>query len=57
MIFLTNPVYIEKQKAFKCYELYSPKMKNWMNDDTDEIFQSLKCSIGADHYYAEYGFV
>jgi hypothetical protein len=28
-----------------------------MNDDTDEIFQSLKCSIGADHYYAEYGFV
>ncbi len=57
MIFITNPVYLEKQKAFKCYELYSPKIKNWMNEDTDEIFNSLKCSIGADHYYAEYGFV
>jgi len=54
MVFTTNPEYLRKQKAFKCYELYSPKIKNWMNEDTDEIFNSLKCSIWADHYYAEY---
>tara|TARA_R100001594_G_scaffold148609_1_gene204206 strand:+ start:409 stop:990 length:582 start_codon:yes stop_codon:yes gene_type:complete len=57
MFFVTNPRYLEQEKALKCYELYQPKVKTWMNDDTDEIFTSLKCSIGADHYYAEYGIV
>jgi hypothetical protein len=57
MIFVSNPDYLRKQECFKCYELYSPKIKTWMNDDTDEIFTSLKCSIWADHYYAEYGIV
>jgi len=57
MVFVANPVYIKSEKCFKCYELYAPKVKTWMNDDTDEIFTSLKCSIWADHYYAEYGIV
>ncbi len=57
MFFLTNPKYTMEEETLKCYELYAPKIKSWMNDDTDEIFTSLKCSIGADHYYAEYGIV
>ena len=57
MVFVSNPMYIQSQECFKCYELYSPKIKTWMNEDTDEIFTSLKCSIGADHYYAEYWLV
>ncbi|MCP4522161.1 MAG: hypothetical protein GY827_10795 [Cytophagales bacterium] len=57
MFFVTNPKYLEQEKALRCYELYSPKVKTWMNNDTDEIFTSLKCSFGADHYYAEYGMV
>lgn len=55
--FVMNPTYLKKAKALRKYELYSPRIKSWENDETDEMNTSLRAVVGVDHYSAELGIV
>jgi len=55
--FVGNPTLLRKTKALRTYRLYSPRIKTWENDETDEINTSIRAVIGCDHYGAEYGIV
>jgi hypothetical protein len=37
MWFVSNPMYVRKAKALRCANLYSPRIKNFENDETDEM--------------------
>ena len=57
MWFLTNPTAIKKMEAIRCAELYTPRVKTWENDETDEINTSIRAIVGANHYDAEFAIV
>lgn len=54
MWFLINPTVMKKTKALRTYRLYSPRIKTWENNETDELNTSIRAVIGCDHYSAEY---
>lgn len=54
MWFVINPTIAKKTKALRTYRLYSPRIKTWENDETDELNTSVRAVIGCDHYSAEY---
>lgn len=55
--FLMNREYIKQTKALRTYNLYAPKVKNYDNNETDEISTSFRWVFGMDHYGAELGIV
>lgn len=55
--FLLNPTLLKKTKALRTYKLYTPRIKSWENDETDEMNVSIRAVIGCDHYGAEYGII
>lgn len=55
--FLANPMAVKKMKALRCANLYSPRIKNFENDETDEINTSIRAIVGAGHYDAEFTIV
>jgi len=54
MWFLINPTMMKKTKALRTYRLYEPRIKQWENDETDEMNTSIRAIIGCDHHGAEY---
>lgn len=57
MWFVSNPTAIKKLKAFKDAQLYTPKIKTWENNETDEISTSIRAIIWTWHYDAEFAIV
>jgi hypothetical protein len=51
--FVLNPTMIRKTKALRTYKLYSPRVKNWEDNETDMLNVSIRAVVGADHYSAE----
>lgn len=52
--FVTNPVAVRKMKALRCANLYPPRIKNFENDETDEMNTSIRAIVGAGSYDAEF---
>lgn len=57
MFFVSNPYYVRTAKALRTYRLYSPVVKTFQNQVTDEFNTSIRAVVGVDHYGAEYGIV
>ena len=57
MWFLANPTAVKKMKALRCANLYSPRVKTYENDETDEISTSIRAIVGAGHFDAEFAIV
>lgn len=57
MWFVSNPMAVRKLEAFKCAQLYPPRIKTWENDETDEVNTSIRAIIGTGHYDAEFAIV
>lgn len=53
MFFIVNSDYIKKAQALKTYRLYSPRIKTWENDETDEFNTSIRAIVWVDHVWAE----
>lgn len=53
--FLTNPRYLKDSKSFRMMSLYTPKIKNYTNDDTDAFVIDARLWFAVDHYGAECG--
>jgi hypothetical protein len=45
MVFLSNMKAVEDFRALRCAELYSPYMKTWVNDSTDEMNTSIRAIV------------
>lgn len=54
MIFLSNPMGVKKMKALRCANLYSPRIKVWENDETEELNTSIRAIVGASHFDLEF---
>ena len=54
MFFVANPKYIRKAKALRCANLYSPRIKTWENDETDEMNTSIRAIVGAGSFDLEF---
>jgi len=54
MIFLSNPMAVKKMKALRCANLYSPRIKSFENDKTDELTTSIRAIVGASHFDLEF---
>lgn len=52
--FLANPTLIKKMKSLRCATLYSPRIKTWENDETDELNTSIRAIVGAWHFDLEF---
>lgn len=57
MWFVANPMAVRKMKALRCANLYAPRIKNYENDETDEMNTSIRAIVGAGHYDAEFAIV
>jgi len=54
MWFLVNTPALKEAEALKFIRLYSPIVKQYMNDDTDQSIVDIRNGFAADHYGAEY---
>jgi len=54
MWFLANKPALKEAEAFKFIRLYSPIVKQYMNDETDQSIVDIRNGFAADHYGAEY---
>lgn len=57
MWFLANMPIIRETQALKCIRLYSPIVKQYMNNETDQSIVDVRNGFTCDHYGAEYGIV
>jgi len=57
MIFLSNPMAIRKMKSLRCASLYSPRIKTWENDETEELNTSIRAIVWASHFDLEFAMV
>ncbi len=54
MWFLVNKPALKMSEALKCIRLYSPIVKQYMNDETDQSIVDIRNGFAVDHYGAEY---
>jgi hypothetical protein len=57
MWFVSNPMYVRKAKALRCANLYAPRVKNYENDETDEMNTSIRAIVGAGNFDAEFAII
>ena len=57
MIFLSNPMAVKKMKTLRCANLYSPRVKVWENEETEELNTSIRAIVWASHFDAEFSIV
>ena len=55
--FLANTDTVTKMKSLRCATLYSPRIKSWENDETDEMNTSIRAVVWAWHFDAEFTIV
>lgn len=54
MWFLVNMPLLRQMKALKCIRLYSPVVKAYVNNETDQSIVDIRNGFTCDHYGAEY---
>lgn len=54
MWFLANIPAMKEAEALKCIRLYSPVVKQYMNNETDQSVVDVRNGFTCDHYGAEY---
>jgi hypothetical protein len=52
--FLVNMPALKEAEALKCIRLYSPIVKQYMNNETDQSIVDIRNGFTCDHYGAEY---
>lgn len=57
MFFVANMEMVTKLQALRCANLYSPRVKTWENDETDELNTNIRAIVGADHFDLEFAMV
>lgn len=55
--FLLNLEYLNTNESFVTYTLYTPHLKTFEDQDTDELVTGIRAAVGVDHVYAELGCV
>lgn len=53
--FVLNPRFLKDALALRAFKLYDTVMKNYENDDNDDLAVSIRGSFAVDHYAAEAG--